>query len=180
MLTTALSADRRILSRGARCLFNTGAYADIGPRVVHYGGMGATGPYRIDNVTVDSLAVYTNTPTAGAFRGFGFPQLAWAHESQMDMIAARLGMDPVELRLANVVHDGDAYATGEAISDCYYGELLEDAAREAGPVAAQLGLGGPGQFRGGRRGSGSGRRFCRHHEGHDRAQHLERHGQAQR
>src|SRR5262249_15040516 len=117
---------------GARCLFNTGAYADIGPRVVHYGGMGATGPYRVGNVTVDSLAVYTNTPTAGAFRGFGFPQLAWAHESQMDMIAARLGIDPVELRLANVIHDGDAYATGEQMSDCYYGDLLEDAVRDLG------------------------------------------------
>ena len=128
-LRTAMTAHGTILGRSATCLFNTGAYADIGPRVAQYGAYGATGPYRVDNVFVDALAVYTNLPPAGAFRGFGFPQLGWAHESQMDMIASRMGLDPVELRLRNVLRDGDRFGTGEVMADCFYGQLLEEAAR---------------------------------------------------
>ena len=63
--------------------------------------MSAAGVYNIPNVAIDGYCVYTNEPVSGAFRGYGGPQTAWAYESQMDMIAKRLGMDPVEIRLKN-------------------------------------------------------------------------------
>ena len=131
-MRTGVRRDGRITAREVECWFDTGAYADIGPRVAGYGGVGMGGPYAIDHVAVDSHAVYTNHPPAGAFRGFGFPQAAWAHERQMDTIADLLGMDPLELRLRNVIVDGETYATGEELHDCRFRELLEDAARAIG------------------------------------------------
>ena len=71
--------------------WNGGAYADIGPRVTQKSGFTAAGPYDIDNVSIDSYALYTNQPPAGALRGFGVPQLVWAYESHTDMIARALG-----------------------------------------------------------------------------------------
>src|SRR5207237_325611 len=100
--------------------FNTGAYADIGPRLIKNGGYSTAGPYRIPNVKIESYAVYTNTVPAGAFRGFGVSQGAWAYESQMDIIAHKLGMDPLALRLKNALADGDPFATGEPLRDLHY------------------------------------------------------------
>jgi len=92
--------------------WNTGAYADIGPRVVHKSGYTSAGPYKFPNVKIDSYCVYTNNVPAGAFRGFGVPQIVWAYESQMDVAAHRLGMDPLELRLRHALEEGDRFATG--------------------------------------------------------------------
>lgn len=127
-LTTGLDAEGRIVARRTRCLFNTGAYADIGPRLIKNGGYGSPGPYAIPNVWVDSYAVFTNMPPAGAFRGYGQQQAAWAYETQMDMIADRLGLDPLELRMANLLVEGDAFHTGEPVRDCHFKELLTEAA----------------------------------------------------
>ena len=143
-LRTAVAPDGRLLARSADCRFDTGAYADIGPRVAQFAALAATGPYAIDHVAVDAVAVYTNLPPAGAFRGFGFPQMAWAHEGQMDMIAERLGLDPVEIRLRNLLRDGDSLATGEIVNDCRYTELLEGAVRAMGrPASGATGGTGP-------------------------------------
>ena len=131
-LTTGLDADGRIVARRTRCLFNTGAYADIGPRVIKNGGYGSPGPYAIPDVWVDSYAVYTNLPPAGAFRGYGQAQAAWAYESQMDLIAERLSLDPLELRLGNLLRDGDDYHTGERLHVCRWSELLESSAAAIG------------------------------------------------
>jgi CO/xanthine dehydrogenase Mo-binding subunit len=127
-MRTGLKADGTITARSATGFFNTGAYADVGPRVVVVGGFGMGGPYRIPNLAVDAYAIYTNTPPAGAFRGFGINQSAWAHEVHMDMIAERLGMDPLQLRLRNLLHDGESYATGEAVENWHATELLRSAA----------------------------------------------------
>jgi CO/xanthine dehydrogenase Mo-binding subunit len=81
---------------------------------------------------VDSFAVYTNLPPAGAFRGYGAPQGAWAYESQMDQIAERLGVDPLELRLRNVLRDGQQFATGESVPRARFAELLQTVARAIG------------------------------------------------
>ena len=70
-------------------------------------------PVPIPHVKVDSYAVYTNTVPAGAFRGYGISQAAWAYESRMDIIVEALGIDAQALRLKNVLRDGDAFATGE-------------------------------------------------------------------
>ena len=131
-LRTGVRRDGRITARAAECWFNTGAYADIGPRVVWFGGMGAPGPYAIENIAVDAVAVYANLPPAGAFRGFGFPQAGWAHERQMDIIADDLGLDPLEIRLRNVIPDGGPYSTGEPFLDGHLAELLEGAASAIG------------------------------------------------
>ena len=134
-MRTGVRRDGRITAREVTCWFDTGAYADIGPRVAGYGGIGMAGPYAIDHVSVDAHAVYTNRPPAGAFRGFGFPQATWAHERQMDHIAERLGMDSLELRLRNVIVDGQSYSTGEVFHDSRFRELLEDGGRAIGWAA---------------------------------------------
>jgi CO/xanthine dehydrogenase Mo-binding subunit len=131
-ITSGLDREGRIVARRCECWFDTGAYADIGPRVIRNGGFGAPGPYSIPNVWVDSYAVYTNHPPAGAFRGYGIPQAAWAHESHMDMIAERLELDPYELRMRNLLVEGASMATGERIEDCRFRDLLERAAAGIG------------------------------------------------
>jgi CO/xanthine dehydrogenase Mo-binding subunit len=101
-----------IIACEAENYWNTGAYADIGPRVVHKSGYTSAGPYKFPNVKMDSYCVYTNNVPAGAFRGFGVPQVSWAYESQMDVAAHHLGIDPLELRLRHVLEEGDRFATG--------------------------------------------------------------------
>jgi CO/xanthine dehydrogenase Mo-binding subunit len=127
-MKTGLSRDGRILARKSTCIFNTGAYADIGPRLIKNGGYATGGPHHIPNVWVDSYAVYTNVTPAGAYRGYGVSQAAWAYETQMDMIAARMGIDPFELRMKNLLQDGDTAMTGEVVEDCHFRELLTKAA----------------------------------------------------
>lgn len=111
---------------------NTGAHADSGPGVAQKMGFAAPGPYRIPHVWVDSHAVYTNTPPNGAFRGYGQMQCTWASERIMDVLAARLGMDPLELRLKNVLREGDRYCTGEVMHDVAFEECLLRAAEAVG------------------------------------------------
>src|SRR5690606_31394949 len=93
-IKTGVKRDGTLVARKCELYFDTGAYADIGPRTSKNGGYASGGPYRIPHVWVDSYCVYTNKPPAGAFRGFGVSQVAWAYEQQMDMIAERLGIDP--------------------------------------------------------------------------------------
>lgn len=95
--------------------FDTGAYASWGPTVADRVPVHCGGPYRIPNVLARSVGRFTNAPPAGAFRGFGVPQSALAHEALMDDLAAQLGMDPLEFRLMNAVRKGDATATGQVL-----------------------------------------------------------------
>ena len=95
---------------GPTAWIDTGAYADCGPGVAQKMGYTVVGPYRIPHVAVDSRCVYTNHPPNGAFRGYGATQAVWASERLMDELAIRLGMDPLELRLRNVLQDGDVFA----------------------------------------------------------------------
>ncbi|HYM96199.1 MAG TPA: molybdopterin cofactor-binding domain-containing protein, partial [Candidatus Sulfotelmatobacter sp.] len=75
----------------------------------------AAGPYEVPNAVIDGTAVYTNNPPCGAMRGFGAPQVCFAHEAQMDKLAAALGIDPLELRLRNAVHTGSVLPTGQVV-----------------------------------------------------------------
>jgi aldehyde oxidoreductase len=95
--------------------FNTGAYASWGPTVANRVPVHATGPYAVPNARAATRAVYTNNPPAGAFRGFGVPQAAIAHEALMDELAARLGMDLLEFRHLNAIRAGDETATGQRL-----------------------------------------------------------------
>ena len=95
--------------------FDTGAYASWGPTVASRVPIHATGPYAVPAVSARGRAFYTNGPPAGAFRGFGVPQAAIAHEALMDDLAEGLGMDRLELRLKNALRVGDATATGQVL-----------------------------------------------------------------
>jgi len=127
-IKTGVMKDGTLVARQVSANFNTGAYSDIGPVVARNGGSAMSGPYRIPHVRIDSCAVWTNIVPAGALRGFGVPQAVWAYESQMDMIAERLGLDPLEFRRKNLLRDRDLFATGEELSDIHFDELLDRAA----------------------------------------------------
>ncbi|MDR0357978.1 MAG: molybdopterin-dependent oxidoreductase, partial [bacterium] len=102
------------------------------PRLIKNGGYGSIGPYRVDNAWVDSYAVYTNVTPAGGFRGYAIPQVTWAYERQMDEMARGLGIDPLEMRLRNLVHEGDSFSTGQRMSDMHFPELLRRVTDEVG------------------------------------------------
>jgi CO/xanthine dehydrogenase Mo-binding subunit len=127
-MKTGVKRDGTITARQSECHFNTGAYGDIGPRLIKNGGYGTGGPHHIPNVWVDSYAVYTNIAPAGAFRGYGVSQAAWAYETQMDMIAEKLGLDPLEFRMKNLLVDGQRVMTGEDMFDAHFRDLLGRAA----------------------------------------------------
>jgi aldehyde oxidoreductase len=95
--------------------FNTGAYASWGPTVANRVPVHASGPYVVPAVRAVGRAIYTNDPPAGAFRGFGVPQAAIATETLLDEVAERLGIDALELRLANALRPGSAIATGQVL-----------------------------------------------------------------
>jgi len=95
--------------------FNTGAYASWGPTVAGRVPVHATGPYRVPHVRNRGRAWFTNEPPSGAFRGFGVPQAAIAHETMMDDLALGIGMDRLEFRLVNAIAKGDRTATGQLL-----------------------------------------------------------------
>jgi CO/xanthine dehydrogenase Mo-binding subunit len=120
--------DGTLVAKRLDCWVDTGAYADCGPGVATKLGYAGVGPYRIPHVRVDALAVYTNLPPNGAFRGYGAMQSVWASERAMDLLADRLGMSPLELRRRNLLRDGDRFATGEVMHDVHFEECLQAAA----------------------------------------------------
>jgi CO/xanthine dehydrogenase Mo-binding subunit len=134
-------SDGTLVAARIWCWADTGAYADSGPGVVQKMGFAAPGPYRIPDVWVDAECIYTHLPPNGAFRGYGQMQSTFARELALDVLAERLGLDPVELRLRNVLRDGDVYATGEIVHDCMYDECLRAAARAVDWAAGRRGKG---------------------------------------
>lgn len=112
---------------------DAGAYAYTSTKVLGNATLMCLGPYEIPNVHVDARTVYTNNCPSGAFRGFGAPQGHFAAEGQMNKLAEALGMDPVELRMRNVIHDGSILATRSAVpAGCTAEEVLAEAARRGG------------------------------------------------
>ena len=99
-----------------RILIDGGAYASSSTAVISNACSFAVGPYAVDNVRIDGLAVYTNNPPCGAMRGFGAVQTCFAAEAQMDRLAAALDIDPVELRLLNALEPGGMLATGQVVA----------------------------------------------------------------
>jgi xanthine dehydrogenase D subunit len=99
----------------AEILLDGGAYASSSPAVVSNAASFAVGPYECDNVLLDGYVLYTNNPPCGAMRGFGAVQVCFAHESQMDKLAAALRMDPVDLRVRNAMREGSVMPTGQLI-----------------------------------------------------------------
>jgi CO/xanthine dehydrogenase Mo-binding subunit len=124
-IKSGVSRDGRIVARECEVWWNGGAYADIGPRVTQKSGFTAPGPYDIEHVAVDSYALYTNLPPAGALRGFGIPQLVWAYEGHTDLMARELGIDPIEFRRKNLLREGRPQATGTLMKDAALEKVLE-------------------------------------------------------
>ncbi len=124
-IRSGVTRDGRLTARHCEVWWNGGAYADIGPRVTQKSGFTAPGPYDIEHVAIDSYALYTNLPPAGALRGFGIPQLVWAYESHTDMIARALALDPIAFRRKNILREGRPQATGTAMQDAAIDKVLE-------------------------------------------------------
>jgi CO/xanthine dehydrogenase Mo-binding subunit len=131
-MKTGVKNDGTLIARECEIHLDTGAYAEIGPRVAKKSGYTAAGPYKIPNLKIDSYSVYTNKPPAGAFRGFGVSQSAWAVESQMDIIAAALKRDPVELRKQNGYNEGDKFVTEETLHAVGLKQCIDEVAKSIG------------------------------------------------
>jgi len=112
---TAANRDGRITANQVRIIADTGAYASLGPTVLDVAMENSCGPYRIPNIDIDAYSVYTNNAVAGAFRGFGAPQVNFAIESNIDIIAEKLGLDRLEIRKRNVLREGDVGPFGYKI-----------------------------------------------------------------
>jgi CO/xanthine dehydrogenase Mo-binding subunit len=112
---TGARKDGRLTLLEASITGDTGAYASYGEVVALRAAVHATGPYEVPNVRVESSMVFTNNPVCGAMRGFGIPQTAFAHESQMDLLAEALNIDPLEIRKINGLRKGSVTATGQML-----------------------------------------------------------------
>ncbi|MGX1837064.1 xanthine dehydrogenase family protein molybdopterin-binding subunit [Streptomyces diastaticus] len=117
--------DGKLTHLVCRIVLDGGAYASSSPAVVGNAASLGAGPYAIDNVEIEAVALYTNNPPCGAMRGFGAVQACFAYEAQMDKLAAALGMDPVELRQLNAMEQGSVLPTGQLVdSPAPVAELL--------------------------------------------------------
>lgn len=131
-IKTGVKNDGIIIAREAKVILDNGAYNDLGPKVLHEVATLLCSYYKVKNVRVNGYLVYTNKPYGGAFRGFGNPEVAFAVESQMDIIANKINIDPVELRLKNASDPGDVTACGWEITSCGLKECIEKAAAAIG------------------------------------------------
>jgi CO/xanthine dehydrogenase Mo-binding subunit len=111
----AATADGTLVSVTARIYLDGGAYTSSSPAVAANAATLGAGPYQVPNVSVDAYAAFTNNPPCGAMRGFGAVQACFAYESQMDELARRLGMDPVQIRIRNAMTEGSVMPTGQVV-----------------------------------------------------------------
>jgi len=130
--TSGVLKSGRILARKIHIIADGGAYSSWTETALGKGTIMSSGPYKIDNLLVESCAVYTNKTVAGAFRGFGVPQVCFAWESHMDSIASRLGLDPVKFRLLNAFETGSTGPTGQIIHNVALKDCLTRAAAQFG------------------------------------------------
>jgi len=124
-IKTGVKLDGAFTARQVTLHWNGGAYSDASPQLIPAGMVRSVGPYRIPAVHVDSYGYYTNLPAAAAYRGAMSSQTTWAYESHMDTIAHRLGLDPLQLRLKNLLHSGEQFATGETLHDVHFEACLQ-------------------------------------------------------
>lgn len=113
---TGVNKEGKLIAFKGEIIGDTGAYASWAINVLRKAGVHATGPYEISNVSIDSYAVYTNNPFCGAMRGFGATQAAVAYEQQMDIIAEKLNISPIEIRLKNCFRKNSVTATGQVLA----------------------------------------------------------------
>ncbi|HMA81735.1 MAG TPA: xanthine dehydrogenase family protein molybdopterin-binding subunit, partial [Candidatus Binatia bacterium] len=131
-IKTGFKRDGRLIARKAEVYYDMGAYALSGPANTKNACVIAGGPYNIPHRDYTTYAVYTNLPPAGPFRGVGASHVCWAYESEMDEIARRIGMDPLDLRLKNLLQEGDKFITGEPMISVGVSDCVKQAARSIG------------------------------------------------
>jgi len=120
----------------AEVIGDTGAYASSGLAVVHKGMYHCTGPYNVDNVCAVAYTVYTNNTYCGAMRGFGATQMAFAYESQMDILSCKLGIDPIQFRMQNTYDIGSTTPNGQRLT---HSVGVKETIKEAANIAAWKG-----------------------------------------
>ncbi|MEJ5313893.1 MAG: xanthine dehydrogenase family protein molybdopterin-binding subunit [Anaerolinea sp.] len=136
--------EGKIVAAEVELIADSGAYAYTSPKVLGNATLMCTGPYEIPNVKVDSYAVYTNNIPNGAFRGFGGPQAAFAAEMQVNKLAEKLGMDPVELRMRNILREGSVLSVGTPIpKGVSIEKVLAECALKAGWQKTEMGWKAP-------------------------------------
>jgi CO/xanthine dehydrogenase Mo-binding subunit len=135
-MRTAMTLDGTLLGREVQCWLDTGAYADNGPRVTATAGDAAPGPYRWPAYRVEAHCVYTNTAPSGSYRAFGATHVQWIGESQIDELARRAGIDPLEVRRRNLLARGEEVRAGGKPMDA---DLVGDVEK----VAQAIGWGTP-------------------------------------
>lgn len=128
-IKSGLKKSGALVARQVRIIFNCGAYGAVKPGLVLAGYIDTAGPYRIPHLLIEGYSVYTNSDPCGHCRAPGQPQAVFALESHMDMLARRLGMDPLAFRLLNVLEAGEAAPIGEMWHDMRGREVLETVAR---------------------------------------------------
>ena len=133
---TGVTNDGTIVAQDIKILGDAGAYPLLSSRVLFAGGVNATGPYKCPDARMQSTAVFTNTVPTSAFRGFGAMQVVFGYESQMDLIAERLGLTREEVRERNFAQRGDIRVTGEPIeTECGTRECMHRALQELGELS---------------------------------------------
>jgi CO/xanthine dehydrogenase Mo-binding subunit/aerobic-type carbon monoxide dehydrogenase small subunit (CoxS/CutS family) len=141
--TTGAKKDGKLTAVRARILADSGAYASVGEVVIQRSVSFGAGPYVVPHADIDALCVYTNNLPGGAMRGFGNPQATFAAEVQLNRLAERLGLDPFEIRLANILEEGRPTVTGERIRSSVGAraclEAVREALRRAPPLAPRAG-----------------------------------------
>jgi CO/xanthine dehydrogenase Mo-binding subunit len=141
---TGFHADGTISFQDIHSDFLMGAYADIAERVIDKSNYLGCGPYRVPDVRITVRALFSHTTPSTAFRGFGTPQVSWAHESQIDDAARRLGIDRVAIRLRNLARKGEAFIPGDTPADGDWAESVRKGAEAIGwgsPLAPGRGRG---------------------------------------
>jgi xanthine dehydrogenase molybdenum-binding subunit len=133
-------AEGRITAVKARIIGDKGAYASVGAKVLERAGGHCTGPYRVQAIDMESLAVYTNNPPCGAMRGFGANQAAFAIEGLLDRLAERVGIDGYDIRDRNILEPGEAFATGQLLTKPFGLRKTLEALKDAYKSAKYAGL----------------------------------------
>jgi CO/xanthine dehydrogenase Mo-binding subunit len=131
---TGVSGAGKITALEVRYYWDAGAYADYGVNIGRAAAYSGAGPYEVPNCSIDSYVVYTNKVFGTAYRGFGHLELLWGIERNMDIVARKLGLDPVEFRLRNCLRPGSLTITGELVGEQHgrVDSCLKEAAREIG------------------------------------------------
>lgn len=136
---TGYQKNGDILARQIEIISDSGPYVCLGKATLTKASVHAAGPYNIPNIKVDSYLVYTNTAVGGAMRGFGVPQVCFAHECHTDHIAHTLGMDPISFRKHNLFYDTGIAATGQALDSRALRKTLDRALELDAQTTEQLG-----------------------------------------